>query len=172
MASVTSIDQKNNALKNVYKQCVNQLIQLEKKYKNNEGKGLSAPFLINFSQECFNQKFKVLIVGQESYNYWYRTQTPIEDTNFIQDQMNEYTKFVSNKSTQSQSAFWRAIKRFKEEILNSNNLHNLDFMWTNLCKYDYYGKRPPLNIQKEIYQAFTTKNQRPFRISCQHPIVK
>ena len=52
MISADYIDQKNDELKNIYTQYVNKLIQLEKKYKNKEGHGLSAPFLINFSQEC------------------------------------------------------------------------------------------------------------------------
>lgn len=159
-----SAEQKNMLLENAYKKHHDALIKLEKRYRSNneilscKEKGLSAPFLIKFSEESLNKTRRLLVVGQETYNCWYRTKTLVEDVDFIKDQMNEYSTFVKNESTQSQSPFWRSIKILKEKLLNTHAKNNIDFMWTNLCKYDYNGKRAPLDIQNEIYDAFTIDN--------------
>lgn len=100
----------------------------------------------------------MLVVGQETYNCWYRANVDIKDNLFMKFQMREYHKFTNKQTSQPQSAFWRAIKYLKEELLQSKNQNNTDFVWTNLCKYDCNGKRPNKELQNEIFNAFTHEN--------------
>lgn len=156
-----SIDQKNNNLLKTYTLRLQSIKELENKHKNKAVKfcadkpGLSAPFLIKYSEEYIAQPLRLMVVGQETFNCWYRTSTDIEISSFIQDQMDEYAKYVNKEETQPQSPFWQAIKLLKRGLNLSLHKNNKNIIWTNICKYDYNGKRPSIEIQKEILDAFS-----------------
>ncbi len=99
---------------------------------------LAGPFLMSPAPAYQHQPNPLLVIGQET-NGW---------TYFVDDlerQMKTYEEFGVGKDHKA-SAFWKLIRRVEELMGNTP----YSTAWTNLSKFDLYGKRSYGKYEKAI----------------------
>lgn len=129
----------------------NELNDLYFKYWDNissligDNNGLSRPLLISIPEAYFSQKARLLIVGQQTNN-WYRRGS-------IDDLLERYKGFKNGEEYRS-TPFWNVTRKLAERLGTDPSA----ITWSNLNKCDFNGKRPSEELEQEIYNKFPVLN--------------
>jgi hypothetical protein len=103
-------------------------------------KPIQGPLLISPTNEYVDSKRKIMIVGQETYGwYYYKDFCAGEMT--VNDSMNYYDAFDfgfhKGKKKIYKSPFWNEFRRIEKCIFNTDHR---TILWQNLIKFDYNNK--------------------------------
>jgi hypothetical protein len=109
--------------------------QVQKTFPHDD---LAGPFLMSPSLQYQVQKNPLLVIGQETNGWTYFADD-------LQKQMKTYEEFQVGRS-QVSSAFWKLVRRLEE--VTGNAPHSC--AWTNLSKFDLYGRRAYGKYEKAI----------------------
>ena len=95
---------------------------------------ISNPFLLSVSDTYFSSKYKVMIIGQETY-CWFgeRNEGIYSASNPINELMNLYDLFVNNPSRNYNSPFWQYVN----DLTDLATQHNIGLIINNLAKIGF-----------------------------------
>jgi hypothetical protein len=128
---------------------MNQQIKLNKLYRKywknvtsiiNQHPALSGPILIKISEKYINSEIKLMIIGQQTLDWWQGN---------IKRLLNKYEKFNFAENYYS-SPFWNVIRKVEKII----RIAPYSIVRSNLIKCDYKKTRPPYKIENELQKAF------------------
>lgn len=118
-------------LTELYKSHFDQIRDLQSRYK-----ALSGPLLIHIPESYFQQKTKLMVVGQQTAGW---------ERGGIDDLLKCYKDFNLGEKYKP-TPFWNMIRKM-ETILS---IEPYAIIWSNLNRCDYNRKRPPRKIEKQM----------------------
>jgi len=130
---------KQRELRSLYKKHWPAIDNCMKKYP-----GLSAPTVIDISDAYFNSPKRLMIIGQQTYDW---------GTGTLDFMLKDYGDFNFGERYYS-TPFWNVISKVAKIL----GVDRYAIAWTNLVKCDYKCDskkgRPPKKIEVEVQEAF------------------
>jgi hypothetical protein len=116
----------------------------------------SAPLLINFVDEnkVEDADFRIMLFGQETRGWNKGSFEEIigNNKNFYND-FAEYNPLPEHQCWQKQVSnfsFWSAMQKMRDEIQKAQSDKKISFIWNNISKIDYNGRKLPANATQAI----------------------
>lgn len=119
----------------------------------------STPLLLKVSETYENAKLKVMIVGQETYEFYGKYGAFLQNHSSVEYAQDIYTKFVKEESENYHSPFWDYINRLSEGS-------GFSWIWNNVFKLEtveYLSDEKYLGEKVSLSELNTKKKYRHYR---------